>query len=76
VGWFTWLSRTLPQDAEAGGGLMVAVIQLAITLGATVGGVLYDGAGYRATFIVSGVFLLLACVLALLVSRTDTPPAR
>ncbi|NIL16431.1 MFS transporter [Pseudomonas sp. AN3A02] len=76
VGWFTWLSRTLPQDAEAGGGLMVAVIQLAITLGATVGGVLYDGAGYQATFIVSGMFLLLACVLALLVSRTDTPPAR
>jgi hypothetical protein len=31
VGWWTWLSRVLPDDAEAGGGLMVAVIQLAIT---------------------------------------------
>ncbi|WP_426113048.1 MFS transporter [Pseudomonas sp. DSP3-2-2] len=76
VGWFTWLSRTLPRDAEAGGGLMVAVIQLAITLGATVGGLLYDGVGYQATFIASGVFLLIAAVLALLVSRTPMPVAR
>jgi predicted MFS family arabinose efflux permease len=76
VGWFTWLSRILPRDAETGGGLMVAVIQLAITLGATVGGVLYDGAGFQATFIASGVFLLIACVLAWLVSRTVTPSSR
>lgn len=34
VGWWTWLSEALPDDAEAGGGLMVAVIQLAITAGA------------------------------------------
>ena len=26
VGWGTWLSRTLPGDPEAGGGLMVATI--------------------------------------------------
>lgn len=70
VGWFTWLTRTLPRDAEAGGGLMVAVIQLAITLGATAGGWLYDGVGYSATFIASGVLLLIAAVLAWKVSRT------
>lgn len=70
VGWFTWLTRTLPRDAEAGGGLMVAVIQLAITLGATAGGWLYDGVGYSATFIASGVLLLMAAVLAWKVSRT------
>ena len=40
VGWWTWLARSLPQDAEAGGGLMVAVIQLAITLWAVIGGLL------------------------------------
>lgn len=70
VGWFTWLTRTLPRDAEAGGGLMVAVIQLAITLGATAGGWLYDGVGYSATFTASGVLLLMAAVLAWKVSRT------
>src|SRR3954447_2091685 len=37
VGWWTWLSRMLPDDAERGGGLMVAIIQLAITLSATLG---------------------------------------
>jgi predicted MFS family arabinose efflux permease len=29
VAWWTWLARTLPRSAEAGGGLMVAVVQLA-----------------------------------------------
>lgn len=38
VAWNTWLTRTFPHDAELGGGLMVAIIQLAITLGATLGG--------------------------------------
>ncbi len=69
VGWFTWLARALPRDAEAGGGLMVAVIQLAITVGATVGGVLYDGMGYQATFVASGVFLLVAAVLSAMTRR-------
>lgn len=32
TGWWTWIARTLPDNAEAGGGLMVAVIQLAIAL--------------------------------------------
>ncbi|MBB3242166.1 putative MFS family arabinose efflux permease [Pseudomonas sp. Tn43] len=76
VGWFTWLSRTLPRDAETGGGLMVAVIQLAITLGATLGGLLYDAMGYQATFIASGVFLLIAAALALFVSRSDPAKVR
>lgn len=64
VGWWTWLSRTLPQDAEAGGGLMVAVVQLAITLGATVGGLLFDLRGYGATFGAAVVLLVLAALLA------------
>jgi predicted MFS family arabinose efflux permease len=69
VGWFTWLSKALPDDAEAGGGLMVAVIQLAITIGATVGGLLYDGIGYSATFVASAVMLLVSAALTVLVSR-------
>jgi predicted MFS family arabinose efflux permease len=64
VAWWTWLSRALPDDAEAGGGLMVAVIQLAIALGATAGGVLYDASGYRSTFAVSAAALCASAVLA------------
>jgi predicted MFS family arabinose efflux permease len=60
VGWWTWLSRALPDDAEAGGGLMVAVVQFAITIGAAGGGVLFDGGGYRAAFLFSAVILALS----------------
>jgi len=65
VGWFTWLAKALPHNAEAGGGLMVAVIQLAITAGATVGGLLFDNAGYQATFTASAMMLLAATGLTL-----------
>lgn len=57
VGWGTWLSRTLPEDAEAGGGLQVAVIQLAITAGASLGGLLFDVVGWQSTFLLSAVLL-------------------
>lgn len=66
VGWGTWLSRTLPEDAEAGGGLMVATIQLGITLGASVGGLLFDLSGYRSTFGASAAMLSASAALALL----------
>lgn len=57
VGWGTWLSRVLPNEAEAGGGLQVAVIQLAITAGASVGGLLFDALGWWSTFTLSAVLL-------------------
>jgi predicted MFS family arabinose efflux permease len=69
VGWWTWLAQTLPREAEAGGGLMVAVVQLAIMLGALVGGLLFDASGYRATFTLSAGLLVAAAVLAALAGR-------
>lgn len=73
VGWWTWLSRTLPDDAEAGGGLMVAIIQLAIAAGATVGGVAFDLRGYQATFELSAALLGVATLLTYLASRRPRP---
>jgi predicted MFS family arabinose efflux permease len=70
VGWWTWLARTLPDAAEAGGGLMVAIIQLAIASGATVGGLVFDLSGYQATFELSATLLGVAAVLAFLAART------
>lgn len=64
VGWWSWVARTLPEDAEAGGGLMVAVVQLAITCGAVTGGLLYDAGGYVATFSTSAAILLVAAAFA------------
>ncbi|CAI8716401.1 MFS transporter [Pseudomonas sp. IT-P291] len=69
VGWWTWLARTLPDAAEAGGGLMVAIIQLAIASGATVGGLVFDSNGYQATFELSAILLGVAAVLAFLAAR-------
>jgi predicted MFS family arabinose efflux permease len=69
VGWWTWLARTLPQDAEAGGGLIVAVVQLAIASGATIGGILFDASGYRASFSLSAAVLVAGAVLAWLAGR-------
>lgn len=69
VAWWTWLARTLPQDAEDGGGLMVAAIQLAITLGATAGGLLFDASGHASTFTLAALLLAGSAVAALIASR-------
>lgn len=69
VAWNTWLAQTLHQDTEIGGGLMVAIIQFAITLGATIGGLLYDSHGYSATFYMSATILLLGAITAFLTWR-------
>src|SRR5258708_25245818 len=66
VAWWTWLSKVLPNDAEAGGGLMVAVIQMAITSGASAGGFLFDASGYGATFGFSAALLCGSALLAFL----------
>jgi predicted MFS family arabinose efflux permease len=71
VGWWSWVAQTLPHDAEAGGGLIVAVIQLAIALGSTVGGLLFDTSGYQSTFAASAIVLLMAAGLAFMTSRVD-----
>jgi predicted MFS family arabinose efflux permease len=64
VGWGTWLSRVLSDDAEAGGGLQVATIQLAITGGAATGGMLFDTAGWSSTFAFAGLLLLGSAIAA------------
>jgi len=64
VAWWTWLSKVLPHEAEAGGGLMVAIIQLAITLGAAFGGLLFDIYGFEITFVFSAIVLAMATLMA------------
>jgi predicted MFS family arabinose efflux permease len=76
VGWWTWLSKALPDDAEAGGGFMVAVVQLAIALGASSGGWLFDREGYRLTFAFSALILVIsAAVAAVCASRARSSAA-
>lgn len=48
---------------------MVAVVQLAITIGATIGGLIYDTSGYPLTFSLSAGLLAAAAVMAELTRR-------
>ncbi|MCF5629109.1 MFS transporter, partial [Pseudomonas syringae] len=73
VAWGLWLSRTLPDDAEAGGGLMVATIQLAITAGAGIGGALFDSLGWWSPFVFGGVVLAGSAALAGAARRNAQP---
>jgi len=81
VGWWSWLAKTLPHNAETGGALMVAVIQLAIGFGSFIGGVLFDGFGHQHTFLLSSGLLLAASFFCFITARVEnctdaTPPAR
>ena len=69
VGWWSWIAQAMPNNAEAGGGLMVAVIQLSIALGSTVGGMLFDSHGYQSTFVASAIVLLLGAAVTVLTSQ-------
>ncbi len=69
VGWWSWLAQSVPDEAEAGGGLMVAVIQLSIALGSTLGGVLCDTHGYQTTFTAAAILLIASAGAALLTAR-------
>ncbi|MEB6377510.1 MFS transporter [Leclercia adecarboxylata] len=71
TGWWSWIARTLPDDAEAGGGLMVAVIQLSIALGSTMGGMVFDRLGWQSTFGMSSILLLSAGALTFLTASKN-----
>lgn len=66
VAWSTWLTRTVPDQAESAGGLLVAAVQLAIAVGAAAGGALFDVSGATGVFTASGLVLLLAALTVLL----------
>ncbi|CDX16779.1 Transcription regulatory protein OpdE [Mesorhizobium plurifarium] len=64
VAWNTWMTKVIPNDLEAGGGLQVALIQFAITFGAFAGGLLFDAAGCGSPFALGAVLLLGSALFA------------
>ncbi|SOC40373.1 predicted MFS family arabinose efflux permease [Rhizobium subbaraonis] len=66
VAWSTWLARTVPDEAESAGGLLVAAIQFAIAMGAAVGGLIFDSSGAAGVFTASGLVLAAAAIGILL----------
>lgn len=63
----TWLARAEPARLESVGGLQTAVFQVAVALGALLGGILVDGAGVQSALIVGGVASIIGSVLIVLV---------
>ena len=63
VGWSTWIARSLADQAEKAGSIQVAVIQLANTCGAAVGGVALDHLGLTSPLVISGTLMLLTALL-------------
>lgn len=51
----TWMAHVAPERLESAGGLVVAAFQLAITIGAAVGGLLVDSVGVEAALVVGGI---------------------
>ena len=73
VAWSTWMTRTVPDEAESGGGLLVATIQLAIAAGAAVGGAIVDASGVTTVFILGGIVSVAAVGVVLAVVRPAAP---
>jgi predicted MFS family arabinose efflux permease len=76
VAWSTWITRTVPDEAESGGGLLVAGFQLAIATGAAVGGLVFDTSGALGVFTIAGFLLLAASIIVTLGLRTAPVPAK
>ena len=75
VAWSTWLTRTVPDEAESAGGLLVAAVQLAIATGAAAGGAIFDVSGALGVFTGAGFVLLLAAAMIVLGIRPRTATA-
>ena len=69
VGWSTWLTRTIPDRAESGGGILVAAIQGAMMIGALAGGMIIDATGITGPVAASAVILAVGAVHTLIALR-------
>ena len=59
----TWISRAEPKRVEAAGGLFVATFQLAIALGAALGGLLLDTTSVHTVFLAGGIAVVVGGAL-------------
>ena len=55
----------LPENPEAGGGLIVAIVQLSIVAGAAGGGMIYDAFGPTREFLGSGIMPVVAALVGI-----------
>lgn len=63
VGWSAWVANVASRQAECAGGLLVASVQLAISIGSAMGGGIFDLYGPTGIFIACLIFFMVAVVL-------------
>ncbi|MCU5774389.1 MFS transporter [Erwiniaceae bacterium BAC15a-03b] len=63
VAWSSWVARTLPDEAESAGGMVVAAVQSSIAAGAAIGGLIYGFNGVTGVFITAGCIMLSAALI-------------
>ena len=73
VGWSTWITRSLSDQAEKAGSIQVAVIQLANTCGAAVGGIALDHLGLLSPLVLSGILMLFTGLLVAAKVKVNSP---
>ncbi len=69
LGWSTWLTHTIPDEAESGGSLLFGATQFGVALGAAVGGVAIDRSGALGAVVVSGIILLVCSIVNFYATR-------
>lgn len=62
VAWSNWVARTVPDQAETAGGMVVAAVQSSIAAGAALGGLVFGLGGVTGVFITAGCVMLLAAL--------------
>lgn len=71
VAWSTWITRVVPDEAESAGGLMASSVQLAIAIGAAIGGLVFEAGGILVVCSVAGSILLAAVLVIMTAVRTQ-----
>lgn len=63
VAWSNWVARSVPDQAETAGGMVVAAVQSSIATGAALGGILFSISGVTGVFIAAGCIMFLATLV-------------
>ena len=71
VAWSTWVARSVPDQAESAGGMVVASVQGAIAAGAATGGLMFGLSGIVGVFIGGSLVMLLAALLIALCVKVN-----
>ncbi len=63
VAWSNWVARSIPDQAETAGGMVVAAVQSSIAAGAALGGLLFGISGVTGVFITAGGIMFFAALI-------------